>query len=269
MSRDFTLAKYTELLQGLKAGGYRFITFEQYCTDKDSLGEARFVILRHDVDLKAANSLATARIEHALDIQASYYFRVVEQSNQPEVIKDIVALGHEIGYHYEDLALTHGNMEKAIAHFEQSLEYFRQFYPVTTICMHGSPTSRYDARDLWKKYDFHDYKLLGEPYFSLDFAAVMYLTDTGRCWDGFKVNVRDKMPEQMAKWVEDGITFHTTEQLINWLHNAPAAKLPNLMLTTHPQRWTDNRWAWWKELVAQNLKNIVKRIVVILKSSNS
>ena len=84
---DFTLTKYTELLQALKAGGYRFITFEQYCADKEALDEARYVILRHDVDLKAENSLETARIEHSLGITASYYFRVVKQSNKPEIIQ--------------------------------------------------------------------------------------------------------------------------------------------------------------------------------------
>ena len=64
MSRDFTLKKYAELLQSLKEGGYRFLTFEQYCLEKESLNDDKFLILRHDVDLKAENSLATAKIEH-------------------------------------------------------------------------------------------------------------------------------------------------------------------------------------------------------------
>ena len=84
---DFTLEKYDELLHALDDNGYQFLTLEQYCNQKEALSDARFVILRHDVDLKAENSLATAKIEHALEKQASYYFRVVEQSNKPEVIK--------------------------------------------------------------------------------------------------------------------------------------------------------------------------------------
>ena len=260
MSKDFTLAKYTELLQGLKAGGYRFITFEQYCTDKDTLGEARFVILRHDVDLKAANSLATARIEHALDIQASYYFRVVEQSNQPEVIKDIVALGHEIGYHYEDMALCEGDAEKALRHFEKQLSYFRQYYPVRTLCMHGAPTSRYDGRDLWKYADYHDYGLVGEPYFDVDFSKVFYLTDTGRRWDGFHVSLRDKVPVYQEEWIHRGWVYHRTDDLLKALQDH---RLPRqLMVTTHPQRWTDHRGEWCREKIGQSLKNGVKRLLV-------
>jgi hypothetical protein len=35
-----------------------------------------------------------------------------------------------------------------------------------------------------------------------------------------------------------------------------------VMLTLHPQRWTDNKFLWVKEFVAQNLKNQVKRWMV-------
>ena len=59
---------------------YRFLTFEGYCSQKSKLDAERFVVLRHDVDLRAANSLATAKIEQSLGIAASYYFRVVKQS---------------------------------------------------------------------------------------------------------------------------------------------------------------------------------------------
>ena len=54
---DFTLKKYTELIQKLKNAGYLFVTFEQYCSEKESLSDNSFVVLRHDVDLKAENSL--------------------------------------------------------------------------------------------------------------------------------------------------------------------------------------------------------------------
>ena len=260
MSRDFTLKKYTELLQCLAGNGYRFITFEDYCTQKETLADTPFVILRHDVDLKAANSLATAEIEHSLDITASYYFRVVEQSNQPEIIKAIAALGHEIGYHYEDMSICEGDVEKAIKHFESQLSYFRRYYPVKTICMHGAPRSKHDGRDLWKQFDYHDFGVVGEPYFDVDFSKVFYLTDTGRRWDGFNVSVRDKVPVYQDEWVRHGLVYHTTDDLVGALHEGRFPK--QLMMTTHPQRWTDNKGEWMKEKVAQSVKNVVKRILV-------
>lgn len=260
MSSDFTLKKYTELLQCLSGHGYRFLTFENYCLQKETLADTPFVILRHDVDLKAANSLATAEIEHSLGLTASYYFRVVEQSDKPEIIKAIVGLGHEIGYHYEDMTICEGDTDRAGEHFRKQLAYFRQFYPVETICMHGAPRSKFDGRDLWKLFDYHDFGIIGEPYFDVDFSKVFYLTDTGRRWDGFHVSLRDKVPVYQDEWIRLGLVYHATDDIMEALLEGRFPK--QLMMTTHPQRWTDNKGEWMKEKIAQSAKNLVKRLLV-------
>jgi len=59
--------------------------------------------------------------------------------------------------------------------------------------MHGSPLSKWDNRDLWKRYNYRDFGIIGEPYFDVNFDKVLYLTDTGRRWDGEGVSVRDKV----------------------------------------------------------------------------
>lgn len=258
---DFTLRIYRKLLTGLLHKEYQFLTFEQYCqTPADQLPK-RFVILRHDVDLKAKNSLVTAQIEHELGIQASYYFRVVPESNQPDIIRAIAAFGHEIGYHYEDMAIMHGDTEKALAHFQQQLAYFRQYYPVTTICMHGAPTSKWDGRELWKHYDYHEYGIVGEPYFDVDFSQMFYLTDTGRRWDGYKVSVRDKIPLYQDQWTAQGLVYRRTQQIVRAAQNE---QLPaRIMITTHPQRWTNKPLSWAKELIMQSLKNAIKRLFLV------
>ena len=262
---DFTLRKYRELLLKLQEKGYKFITFEQYCEQKSLLSavDTRWVILRHDVDLCAKNSLATAQVEYALGIAASYYFRVVSESNQPEIIRAIAALGHEIGYHYEDMAIANGDLDSAFAHFQKQLQYFRQFYPVRTICMHGAPTSHWDGKDLWKKYNYRDLDIIGEPYFDVDFSNVFYLTDTGRCWDGYKVSVRDKIPVYQDLWIKQGRVYHTTDDIISAIKNDALSQ--RIMITTHPQRWTDNRVVWTKELIMQSLKNIIKRVLILYR----
>ena len=271
--RDFTLDIYRELLETLQAKGYQIIGYADYLkvqsdkvqsdkvqSTKDKGERTKFVILRHDVDLKAPNSLKTAQIEHAIGAKASYYFRVVKESNQPEVIREIAKLGHEIGYHYEDMSLCNGDVDAAYSHFKTWLEYFRQYYAVETICMHGAPTSKWDGKDLWKKYDYKALGIIGEPYFDTDFSDVFYLTDTGRCWDGYKVSVRDKIPQYQDEWTAKGLVWHTTPELLKAVKED---KLPDhVMMTTHPQRWTNNRAAWWKELLLQSAKNIVKRIII-------
>jgi len=277
--KDFTLHTYRKLLSAIQDAGYNFFTFEDWCNGNAT---GRYVILRHDVDLKAANSLITAQMEAEMGIQATYYFRIVPQSNQPGIIQLIAGIGHEIGYHYEDLSLFHGDTEKAIVHFNRQLNHFRQFYPVKTICMHGSPTSKWDNRDLWKYYDYRNYGILGEPY--LDFkkdsdlnTPYKYFTDTARMWDGDAFNLRDRfslhtgsVPKDSASRNEvnssgkdeetESLKIHSTLELIHWLKMMPPENV--IMITTHPQRWTNNPVEWFLELLKQKIKNHIKKILV-------
>lgn len=261
---DFTLHKYDELLSALNQAGYRFLTFGRYLKEKPTDG--KWVILRHDVDKRPKNSEMIAAIEHGHGIQASYYFRLVPQSYDLNSVRNIHNLGHEIGYHYEDMTIAHGDIDRAMAHFRQSLATMRMHAPIETICMHGSPKSPYDSRDLWHKYSYRDEGILGEPYFDMDFSQCLYLTDTGRCWDGYKVSVRDKIPAHQDEWIQRGWVFHTTDDLIHFLRTAN--HLPNLMITTHPQRWVSQPAQWLWEMVSQKLKNLIKFLLIYGKTND-
>ena len=255
---DFSLDIYRELLETLLVKGYEVIPFRDYLTHSNKTD--KFVILRHDVDAKPWNSVTTAEIEKSLGIRATYYFRVGKESNVPEVIRLIAQMGHEIGYHYEDMSLCGGDIDKAWSHFQTWLAYFRQYYAVETICMHGAPTSKYDSKDLWKKYDYKTLGILGEPYLDTDFSQVVYLTDTGRCWDGFKVSRRDKIPQYQDEWEDKHWAWHTTPE---FLVDIRSGWVPDrMMITTHPQRWSNDRKEWWKEFILQNVKNWIKENIV-------
>lgn len=251
--RDFTLSIYRYLLKELIRAGYKFLTvemfFEKRYNDQDSI-----CILRHDVDALAANSLRIAKIETGMNVCATYYFRYVPASNKPDIIKQIAKSGHEIGYHYEDMCVTKGNHEQAYELFEKWLAYFRRYYPVKTICMHGSPRCRIDPKELWRFYDYRTSGIIGEPYLDIDFNEISYLTDTGRCWNGDKYSVRDKVDSERIN------DYHNTCDIIQDLRKGLFPK--KVMITTHPQRWTDNRLFWLKEIVTQNIKNIAKRLIV-------
>jgi hypothetical protein len=198
----------------------------------------------------------------------------------PKIIQQIAELGHEIGYHYETMDSegtrlkvkgdkVKGDRKKdsdfnvlvdaAYEMFCKNLEAIKKIYPVKTICMHGSPRSRYDNREIWKKYDYRQLGIIGEPYFDIDFNEFFYLTDTGRRWDGHRVSVRDKMSQQ-EQWNRAGLRFRSTNDIIK---AANENRLPSkIMITVHPQRWNDSFLPWAKELAFQNLKNIVKRIII-------
>ncbi len=248
--RDFTLAIYKKLLNTFISQGYSFITFEDACSGRTP---EKFIILRHDVDDLPQQSLLKAGIEKELNIRSTYYFRIVRESNHPDIITKIASLGHEIGYHYEDLSLANGDFQKAIQLFENNLAYFRKFYPVKTICMHGSPASVWDNKMIWRDYHYRDYSIIGEPYFDTDFSTTLYLTDTGRRWNGIRVSVRDKVknPFQLA------YNYKTTGDIIKAAVNNSLP--PKIMITTHPQRWHDELMPWIRELIFQNFKNIIKK----------
>ncbi len=244
---DFTLTKYEELLDSLISANYDFQTFEEFLVQP----KKKSIILRHDVDLLPFNSLTFAKIQAKKNINAVYYFRSVPQSWDEYVIKQIAALGHEIGYHYECLTTCKGNEEKGIKDFENNLIKLRKLASVSTICMHGSPMSKYDSRDLWKKYDYKHFNIIGEPYFDVDFLNVLYLTDTGRKWDGGNESVRDKVHSGFD------LNFHRTDDIILALKKN---KLPNqIMFTFHPQRWSNNIFNWTNELIKQSIKNQIKK----------
>jgi len=41
------------------------------------------------------------------------------------------------------------------------------------------------------------------------------------------------------------------------------------MINVHPQRWNDHGFHWYKELVGQNVKNVIKRVLVKKKEFRS
>lgn len=249
--RDFTLQAYKLLCRQLQEKNYNFITFSDYCL---SSAPPKFVILRHDVDRGISNTIEIAGLENDLNIRASYYFRIVKGSYNVDAIKKIAKMNHECGYHYEDLSLAKGNSEQAIGMFEKHLARLRELYPVRTICMHGSPLYKWDNCALWKYYDYRDFEIIGEPYFDVDYNEVLYLTDTGRCWNGSDVSLRDKVDSHYA------FAFKSTYEIIDAIDRN---ELPDkLLINAHPHRWTNEFSTWLQELVLQNIKNVGKSILV-------
>ncbi len=269
--RDFTKNMYRSLLNTLLNSDYCFQTLEEFIENPAE----KVFLLRHDVDKAPLNSLEIAQLEHQLGIRGSYYFRIVPDSYDKNIIQKIADLNHEIGYHYEDVRLAakqNGNgrdcfsstrlskehlLETAIVLFEKHLRKMRQFYPVRTIVMHGNPLSKYDNRILWEKYDFREFGIIGEPYFNSEFEDIEYLTDTGRRWNGQHVNLRDRFCKQNNQHSSlDRLNIKKTTDIIRLLQcNEISGKL---MITIHPQRWHNSYLGWSKELLWQNIKNLGK-----------
>jgi hypothetical protein len=247
---DFTLSVYDQLIKSFQVKGYSFQSVFDFVRQPGN----KVVVLRHDVDRLPGNALEMAQMENRYGISASYYFRIKPTIFDEVIIKRIADLGNEIGYHYENMDECNGDADVAIKNFEKNLALFRKLYPVKTICMHGSPLSKWDNRKIWDRYDYREFGIIAEPYFDVDYNKVFYITDTGRMWNNHTSSIRDKVASGFD------ILIKSTPHLIELVRKDA---LPNqIMLNVHPQRWFNFGVGWIKEIVGQNMKNMVKTALV-------
>lgn len=98
----FTYTALERLVSLLREGGYRISTYHDYPAD------GRCVILRHDVDYDPSKALELARREASWGVSSTYFFLVSSplynalSKECSEIIHEIVALGHEVGLHFDE-----------------------------------------------------------------------------------------------------------------------------------------------------------------------
>ena len=285
--RDFTFSKYVELCEKMLNSDYELLTVEKYLTMKNKL--EKFIIMRHDVDDGAdlPYTLAMARKEADLGISTTYYFRVNEDVFKPEIIREIASLGHEIGYHYDVLGKADGDYERAIKLFEHELNMLRAFYDVKTIAMHGGPFVtglnaatfsdllrvckniicgkktfvKWDSRDLWNRYDFRDYGVIGDAYLSINFNEVVYFSDSNRSWADIKHRLKDFVEgDDNCKEI-----IKNTDDLIRIIERGDLEKM---LILVHPPNWRDEFKDWLKWFVLQKIKNAGKTYLKVYWNFN-
>lgn len=94
----FDLAHYRELLEAVRAGGYRWASF-------DHEPRAGDVFLRHDVDISLEAALAMAELEHETGVHATYFlmtesrFYNLDAHTGRDTLRGLRRLGHAVGLH--------------------------------------------------------------------------------------------------------------------------------------------------------------------------
>lgn len=228
---DFTLETYQLLLETLKGRGYSFQKF----SDQPFYTKHDHVILRHDVDRFPSRALAMARLEADLNVTSTYFFRIKPISFNAEIINSIHKMGHEIGYHYECLSDSHGDIDRAWSLFNDGLKKFDDLCDITSIAMHGRPFSSYDNKELWKYYDYRELGVLLEAYLDIPWDRYTYLTDVGGKWNS-KHNLRDHAPDNTHSYKNIASTFDLVSSL--------DTTNDNLIISTHPERWPRSVPGW-------------------------
>jgi hypothetical protein len=253
--KDFTLQRYQEYLDAICSQTFPFYTFCNFMELREK--PERFCLVRHDVDRKPANALNMAKLEYAMKVKATYYFRTKQETFKPDIIREIAGMGHEIGYHYESLSDTDGSIPLALEDFESNLERFRKIVPVKTISMHGRPLKPYDNRDIWRIPENHEllkskFNLSGEVYLDIDYSDIAYINDTGRNWTSGESNRRDKVDSNISA------DFNSGEDLLRYLQGKPH---PQIIFQIHPERWSDDLFDYCSQFAKDTFINAAKRIV--------
>lgn len=252
---DFTLSNYKEYIDLILQSNLEIYSFEKFFKKKQK--PSQFVIMRHDVDRKPHRALKMAKLENQMDIIATYYFRSKPHTLKKEIIEEISSLGHEIGYHYESLSDTNGNIDLALIDFKKNLDKLREFVPIDTISMHGRPFSKYDNRDIWKSEHNHqkllnEFGILGEVYLDIDYTDIAYINDTGRNWSSNQSNKRDKIISEVD------CDFFDKNDLKKALKEK---KFQKIVFQIHPERWNENVFSWVQQYFFDSVVNIVKKII--------
>lgn len=253
--KDFTLTAYGHYLRLIRSSYPSLLRFDEFF----SLSELpdSFCLIRHDVDRKPKNALKMAEVEQSLGVSSTYYFRTKRHTFKPSIISRIHSLGHEIGYHYENLSDTRGDMNRALADFENQLNALRSICEVRTISMHGRPLRAYDNRKLWERNGsaqlLHTrFNILGEVYLHIDYSDIAYVGDTGRNWNSEEFNIRDKVTSGLP------VQFPNQNALIQFLSKPEANKL---VFQVHPERWTNAPVEYGIQYVTDFLVNVVKLVL--------
>jgi|MTBAKSStandDraft_1061840.scaffolds.fasta_scaffold06242_6 hypothetical protein len=234
--KDYTRQTYARLMRCLSLNYPTFSIADYSLAHNRCMLPESYFIVRHDVDGNVKNALAMAEIDAHYGIRATFYFRAKPLLFNPEIIKRIGALGHEIGYHYEVLSDTGGNYERARILFEANLKMLRALAPVCTVCMHGRSLSPHNNLDFWKKYTLEQFGLIAEPYLTIDYSDMYYFSDTSHCWNNYRYNLRDVVISLGSRGIE------TTDELIAFLQDSEPKKGA---LLTHSNFWVDSWCLWW------------------------
>jgi hypothetical protein len=102
-NRYFSLDGYRALVTRARTEGYRITTFANFAPPSN----APVLLLRHDLDGPLRGAREMAELEATLGISATYFvqtagdfYNLLSKSSRA-FVRQLVALGHEVGLHYE------------------------------------------------------------------------------------------------------------------------------------------------------------------------
>jgi hypothetical protein len=144
----FTERAYRELVR-LAGAGYAFVSFTEYDT-----ADAGSLLWRHDLDFSVHRAVAIAGIEADEGARATYFVQLHSpfynalEAEIADAVRKILALGHELGLHFDAHFYGHRAGEEELARERALLEAFFET-PVHAFSLHNPSLNGWrEDRDL-------------------------------------------------------------------------------------------------------------------------
>ncbi len=249
MNFDFTLEMYNRILTKIQNSNYEIVTFKDFLDIKP---KKNHLILRHDLCNSPQNSIPMAKLENAMGIKSSYYFRIQKKYKYDNTLIEINNLEHEIGLHYDALDKADGNMQKVEKILEHEINLLNNYTNVNTISMHGNPMTKNNNLDIWKHFKLSSFNVQGDTYLSINAKDTIYITDTGRSFNE-KYNIKDKI--EGSKTIPN---LNKSKDLIQFFDSESYDD--NIQILFHPIRWSTNYINYIKQYSLDIIKNYGKKI---------
>lgn len=133
---EFTYSGYMGLITLLRDSGYGFTVYG------GDVGCGKQVIIRHDVDTDAQKALELALLEHGNGVCSTYFFLLssdfynVLSCQTSDTVRQVAALGHDIGLHFDETRYNSGQdikecVMREVGIMEKTLEM-----PIRSVSMH-------------------------------------------------------------------------------------------------------------------------------------
>lgn len=274
----FTFDSYKTLLDHIGQQGYAALGIEQILLARrdGTVPEGKYVAIRHDVDYFPNRALSLAQIEADRKIATTYYIRRRFFDDNIDLVRKIAALGHQIGYHYEEVD-THQkapNMQvgrDAVGFFIGSLlDIDRLGFQIRSVCAHGNPLTDVDNRQVVHLLRDKDYldklaftydkdeirakvsdRLVGDA--SIDITGEdfdLYIPDTGRF--NPRYNLKDRI---------DNCAISGLSSLDDFRQILSDPTHRRIYMNMHPDRWSGDLATWLFDFGFDTAKNMVKRFM--------
>ena len=178
-SCNFSFKHYEEII-ALAKKKYIFSFFRDVL--KKNKGKQKRIFLRHDIDISLEKALDIANLDKKHDVGSSFFIRPdsiyynIFNSAPRTFINEIIAMGHQIGIHFDDKSVLFDNAseEEMIREIKRQIDIMKSYFNVQPIVSFHRPSAFWFGKSL-------EYCGLINTYDNF-FKETKYLSDSRGRW---------------------------------------------------------------------------------------